>query len=140
MDQCECHELICRDCQETYTAVDFKCSDEFCLFNGCYYCQHVRNFCQRDMVIEEMLQEAKAQWAQQSGVSWAQCYYTAISSVFNRDSMEAPYWPVVGHMLDESEHADRILPGARWVFEDKSALDTFEYRIRWMRVTTEEDL
>ena len=108
--ECECCETECAVCSAEFTAHTPVCEMEFCVGDDCPLCQHQRETCMYQDVLEAV-QDGAARRIRQSGDSIAAAHVNAVAGVFAPGVGDAPLFPAVTRVLNELLGGDQGGPG-----------------------------
>ena len=98
--ECECNEAACGKCGEKLTAMTSACSSEFCVNDECPLCEHQRENCMYQEILESIRQVA-ARNVLDLNESIALAHVSAIGGVLAPGIGESPLFPATMRVLDE---------------------------------------
>ncbi len=126
--ECECWMSVCNRCGARMTGVSAACESELCVQDDCPICNHEREECGYQRILEGIQDETRKQV--RLGESIAQAHVRAVSGWLAPGTGDAPLFNCTIRILDElinaSHDPDEAIRnqrrGLRWECRDGSAV------------------
>lgn len=119
---CQCRQIPCPTCNETFTALEMACQFTLCLNDHCPSCEHYRETCNATQIIEAITgQVREEQAATPTPDNIAESYIQAVADHLG-EGTDAPFYPITAKALENSPflRTTTKLTEGPWHFQDGS--------------------